>query len=402
MKIVMVARHCCIRVQKMALPLMKKGHEVHVIANKMPAFGDKYETSTLYQNHEQLVAAIKLHRDADLFHVHNEPSWYVTIIKQTLGDVPVILDVHDSMLVRIKADDPNPDRVRISVDERNNFQLADGLVFVNEPMAEMVLSEYTLKQPHCVLPSYVPGGLYRVDAWKYLGGIVYEGRVDIADELTQDMEFFSYCDYTKLADAFHEARIGFNLYTPRSDEKIQKHYQDRAMWRGSYPYDTLIRKLGRHDWGLVGNIDKHPAWEMALPNKLFEYIAAGVPVIAMNAPLCGEFVEEHGVGIAVESVEEIKERWTEHRPCRRTVAIKGKQFAMEEHIGKLEGLYDEVLDVRDLSKDREARMHFLTNRPLMEEDVPRGTLGNIAKKGIENDIKESFDILELDDEDTHS
>lgn len=347
MKIVMVARHCCIRVQKMALPLMSRGHEVHVITNKYPAFGEKYDSVAMYQNHEQLEAAIRLHRDADIFHVHNEPSWYITVVKQTLGDVPVVLDVHDSMLVRIKPDAP-PDKVRISVDERNNFQLADGLNFVNEPMANLVRDEFGLKQPYSVLPSYVPKGLYRVDPWKYLGGVVYEGRIDLPKEITKDMEFFSYCDYTELANEFSQQGMGFNLYTPRQDPAIQTHYQEIAMWRGSYPFDSLIRKIGRHDWGLVGNIGKHPAWEYALPNKLFEYIAAGVPVVAMNAPLCGEFVEEHGFGISVDNVQELKERWTEHRPCRRNIAIKGKRFAMDEHIHKIEKLYGEVLNLIEL------------------------------------------------------
>jgi glycosyltransferase involved in cell wall biosynthesis len=305
-------------------------------------YGEKYKSLSIYSDMEQLYASIRTHKDADLFHCHNEPSWFVTAVKQVLGDKPAILDVHDSMLVRVKPEEEG--KVRISIDERNNFQLADGLVFVNEPMANFVRDEFKLPQPWLALPSYVPIQFYRIDPFQYLGGVVYEGRVDLPTELSKEMEFFSYCDYTKLADQFKEAGVAFNIYTPRKDKAIQEHYKDRAAWQGSHEYHNLIRKIGRHDWGLVGNVDKHPAWEMALPNKLFEYIAAGVPVVCMNAPVAGELVEKHGVGIHVESVDELKRRWKEHRVCRRNVALKGHSFCMENHIGGLESLYEDVLN----------------------------------------------------------
>ena len=35
---------------------------------------------------------------------------------------------------------------------------------------------------------------------------------------------------------------------------------------------------------------------LALPNKVFEYIAAGVPVVVSDLPELRRLVEEHGVG----------------------------------------------------------------------------------------------------------
>lgn len=340
MKIVKIARHCCIRVQKMALPLLERGHEVHVITHKYPSFGEKYRSVMLYENLDQLYESIKLHKDADVFHAHNEPSWFVTAVKNVI-DKPVVLDVHDSMLVRVRKSDTK--HVRISVDERNNFQLADGLVFPSSPMEKLCKGEFGITVPSITLPPYVPKTFYRLDSWKWMGGITYEGRVDLPKELSKEMEFFSYCDYTELAGKLKEAGIPFHLYTPRKDDAIKKHYEGAALWRGAYPYDTLMRQLGRHDWGLCGNIGKHMAWEYAMPNKLFEYIAAGIPVIALNAPLAGKFLEKEKIGISVKSVDEIKARWSEHRECRRNIALKRFNWCMENHIGNLEELYKRVI-----------------------------------------------------------
>jgi glycosyltransferase involved in cell wall biosynthesis len=41
------------------------------------------------------------------------------------------------------------------------------------------------------------------------------------------------------------------------------------------------------------------SYQLTLPNKLFEYIAAGVPVLTSDVPVCARFVREHGVGEVV-------------------------------------------------------------------------------------------------------
>jgi len=317
------------------------GHNVHCLAWKIPSFAERYKTFSLYNNLDQLYELIKLHKDADIFHVHNEPSWFVTAVKSVLPDKPVVLDAHDSMLIRVKPEDTK--NVRISVDERNNFQLADGLVFVSEPMREACMKEFGLTQPHVVLPSYVPKELYRLDSWKWIGGIVYEGRIDLPDEIgTEELAFFAYCDYTKLAEELTKRDIPLHLYTPRKDGKTAKHYEGKAFWRGSYPYTTLIRKIGRHNWGLVGNLGEHMVWQYAMPNKLFEYLAAGIPIIALNADRAGDFVEEHGFGIKVSTVDEIVDRWAEHRQCRQNVTFKRFDWCMDNHIHKIEELYKKL------------------------------------------------------------
>jgi len=42
--------------------------------------------------------------------------------------------------------------------------------------------------------------------------------------------------------------------------------------------------------------------ELCLPNKLFEYIMAGLPVIVNNAPEMRKLVEQHNIGIVLHSL----------------------------------------------------------------------------------------------------
>ena len=335
----------------MALPLLGNGHNVHLIAFKMPSFVEAYKSFSLALNIDQLSELIKIYEPhVDVWHVHNEPSWPVTLIKE-LSNKPVILDVHDSYLSRLTDEqyteilDRGEEAVRITSEERNNFQLADGLVFPSESFADLICDEFKLKQPRIILPSYVPYGMYRYNSKQWIGGLVYEGRIDIPKDIAEaaNLTGFSYCEYSDLAKKCHELGVDFHIYAIREDEEFKKIYKDIAFLHQGLHYRSLLKTLQRHDWGLVGNINKTSQWEVAFPNKMFEYIAAGVPVVAINAKTSGDFLEQEGLGIHVKSIEELCERWSEHREIRKNLLKTRKKWSMDEHIYKLENLYNEVL-----------------------------------------------------------
>lgn len=324
---------------------MDRGHEVHLIAGKVVGFTDNYKTYTIFQNPDQCYDSIALLKDVDVFHVHNEPSWFVNVIKAVHGDkIPVVLDVHDSYLIRYPEGEPNLKTPRITADERYNFQLADGHVFVSQPMADICRNTFKLEQPYAVLPSYMPKRFYRVDSFRWAGGIVYEGRVDLTENLESHNSFFAYCDYRELAKELRENKLAFYIFAPNRDvAEYNKAYDGNAFFLPAQDPEKLIRRLGCHHYGILGNLQVHEAWKYALPNKLFDYLAAGTPVIAMNAPLAGQFVEENGFGINVTSVQEIVDAWDRTREFRSNIAKYRFDWCMEEHIDVVEKLYRKLI-----------------------------------------------------------
>lgn len=350
----MIASHCCIRVQKMALPLMALGHKVHLAANRLPPFWEQYTTVSLCEGPDQYEAAIKLMEPAvDIFHVHNEPSWFVTLLKE-ITDKPVLLDVHDTYLTRTthkqwqaKAD-AGEFYPRVWIEERNNFQLADALNFVSEDVRRVVVDEFAIEAPTHVLPSYVMRGMYQYKGVGWLGGLVYEGKVTLPGENTGSNEGFRYCDYTDIARDCDRIGMDFHLYPGKAKHALTKHFEQfkTTHLHQPYRYDELLREITAHDWGLVGNAFHTPQWEKTAPNKLFEYMAAGIPVVAMNAKWCEDFIQETGVGIVVGSIDELADRWSEHRRIRDTVVRERAHWSMEAHIGGLVDFYRGVIDGR--------------------------------------------------------
>ncbi len=343
----MVAGHACIRVQKMAIPLIERGHRVHLIAKKIPSYYEQYHTFTLCPDIETMSLAIEMHAPkADVFHCHNEPSWFVTAVKEVC-DKPVILDVHDSYVARSTPEQATEaldagglgKHIRITSEERNNFQLADGLVFPGDHFRKVVCDEFALDQPALTMPSYVPDRFYQYECRDWHGGLVYEGKVNLPTEIKGGHTGFDYCEYTDFADRAKGRGLDFHLYSARDDKPFVEHYKDRAFVHEPLAYDKLMPSISRHDWGLVGNTRKTREWEVAMPNKLFEYMAACVPVASVNATHCSEFLEETGLGITVEGPEELAERWREHRDLRKKVIKGRKAWSMNAHIHKLEEFY---------------------------------------------------------------
>lgn len=351
MRIVMVSKIGCIRVQKTALPLIRNGHEVHLLARAVPSFAEEYKTFSFAWDIGQFIEAIALYEPmVDIWHVHNEPSYFVQLIKE-YSRKPVVLDVHDSHIARVSADewesgmDDGKHYLRITTDERNNFQLADALVFVSETVRDMVCREYRLTQPNVVVPCAVPYRLYRYKTKDWWGGLVCEGMMETRAKIERKPEMYGYAytNYEDLAKECMRLGIDFHIYSNNTEDEFIDTYKDLCIYHSPEPYLDLLESLSQHDWGLVGNLKSYRALESVLPNKLFDYIAAGVPPVCMHAGESASLVLKHGIGIEVRSLEELASRWGEHRECRRRLLSMRWQLAMESWIPGLENLYRELL-----------------------------------------------------------
>lgn len=91
---------------------------------------------------------------------------------------------------------------------------------------------------------------------------------------------------------------------------------DRIVFLPRMPHEKLMRLTAAACCGITLDKDTNLNYRYSLPNKLFDYIKAGIPVISSDLPEIRKVFEEYKVGIIVES----------HDPVEIAKAIKHMVF----------------------------------------------------------------------------
>lgn len=336
--ICIITDHCCIRVFKQAYVLSKIGYRLHLIAGKNwkilsanDQYVDLFESITLFTNKNQLDAAIRaIGVHTNIYHIHNEPSTAVAKVRSIYPKSKIILDVHDSQYWREDAR---------WVDEDVAIGIADGFI-VPSVACRGDLAGRTSK-PIAYCPSAVPYDWYIETEHKACGGMVSEGGHNTDG---------SWRDYTDLYDYLKNKDIQIYACSPQftndisdsSKYNITQHYGKYALL-SNLPYHNMLQLMGSSDWSLVGNWrnngDVHKVWKYAFPNKFFDSIAAGVPIVNFNVASVSKAILDYNVGISCDHPDDLIKRWDEHLEKRMSLMETRKQLSMERFIISIENMY---------------------------------------------------------------
>jgi glycosyltransferase involved in cell wall biosynthesis len=105
---------------------------------------------------------------------------------------------------------------------------------------------------------------------------------------------------------------------------------------GWVTYDRLPGLLGSVDVGLAVLLPE-PRYVAALPVKLFEYMAAGLPVIASNFPSIREVVSSSDCGLLVDPLGDLDElvanlaEWWRHPDVPRSLGRAGRRAVQDRY-----------------------------------------------------------------------
>lgn len=128
--------------------------------------------------------------------------------------------------------------------------------------------------------------------------LIYHG------DLTQQRGLFSMVEAMGKLDHSITASLHLAGSLTSSDAQKMEHLDgfDRCRYLGWLDGSALAHELGSARAGLVL---LHPTnnYLKIRPNKLYEYMAAGLPIIASDFPFWREIVERHRVGILVDPLD---------------------------------------------------------------------------------------------------
>ena len=117
-------------------------------------------------------------------------------------------------------------------------------------------------------------------------------------------------------------------------------------YEGSVSGEKLILEMTKYDCGLAvyNSVDSNRLLlEGASPNKLYEYISAGIPVVTAGINSLKEFVEQYRVGVGLDFSGDIRNQLEE--ACRVHIDsdfLTRNNLTMKSHGRELATFYERV------------------------------------------------------------
>jgi len=338
LKVVALSWACCIRVIKESVELMKAGHNIHFMQGQIrhPSFNDVMVTSSMYNDAMTLAAKFvayeNTHGAVDIVHVHNEPSWMATCIKKAFPKKKVVLDVHDLQFIR-------GENGKWGIDEEDALKAADAFIFPSKTYQEK-MQQYLEGKPSEVVYSMCNTEVMPKFFYPKVEGLCYQGGI------TFDNTGPDYCDYREMAKFLNGNGIPFYIYGANTMYHGY-YYALGSICMQMFDYTPLLQQMTRQKWGYLGSQKEgNHQWDSAVPNKLFEYLAAGVIPIGSHAKEAEEYVRENDIGVVCNSLEEVAE--TVRNPLMyeifaKKIMEKRGQFTMDTQLKKIENLYKKII-----------------------------------------------------------
>ena len=238
---------------------------------------------------------------ADLYHFHDPELLPIGVLLKWTTKAKVVYDVHENHPKKIQARSwlPRPLRKITSLIlarvERLAIKTFDAIVAVTEHIAArfpasktIIVKNYPLLE---MSEQNLLGSRYEADNHTliYTGGWTdHRGIYQVAQALehvtTPDVKLV-------LLGKTIDAHVQEKSQTLPGYSKIE--------YLGLVPYKQLYTYIQTAAIGFVCNQPRHD-YDLAQPNKLFEYMSVGLPVIASHFPLWKEIVEGNNCGLAVD------------------------------------------------------------------------------------------------------
>ncbi len=247
-----------------------------------------------------LIKALK--QNANVYHLHDPELLPVGMLLKLITKAKVVYDVHEDYAKQILSKPYLPKFARkpvawaIYILEILVPRVFDGVITATDDILTNFLNHkraMTVKN-FPVLSDFAKTGKnirHSGDMFNliYVGGIT---EIRGITQVIQALEFINSQKRVKL--------ILYGKFYPQGYEKQIKSLKgfEKVEYPGWIRPHEIPEKMAQADVGIVCFLPE-PNHINALPNKLFEYMVCGLPVIASNFPLWKEIVEGNGCGVCV-------------------------------------------------------------------------------------------------------
>jgi glycosyltransferase involved in cell wall biosynthesis len=276
----------------------------------------------------------------DLVHSHNLPDSLTVIALELFGDrVPVVHDVHDLQSLRQTPYEngfPEP-REPLAL-ERLAIEECSALVAVSDELLDEIRARYRLTAPVLALPNYA---LRRdlppvLPAAERRNGrpprLAYQGTLSTNG---------GHYDLREIFGAILRQGLPLEVYPSRTVAGYDGVSGLRL--HATLPPARLLAALPGYDFGWAGfNSTLNAAHlDTCLPNKAFEYIGCGLPVLTLRHRALTRLVGDGRLGLSLATLDDLAEQLAalDLVELRGRIAAARLELTVEANIHRLGELY---------------------------------------------------------------
>lgn len=179
----------------------------------------------------------------------------------------------------------------------------DAVITVNDSIADWYASAYSITRPFVIknMPSRngrsdsPPDKEYfrkRYDIPKEANIFLYQGWIGEGRRISQYIRIFG-----QLNGEQHLILMG-GFSDPDLESVVRQSVEDKSNihYHEAVPPGDLLRFTACADVGLCGVEDICESYRLSLPNKIFEYLSAGIPCLAPDFPEIARVIRQTGAG----------------------------------------------------------------------------------------------------------
>jgi glycosyltransferase involved in cell wall biosynthesis len=302
-----------------------------------------------------LAPSIAIRLRADVYHAQDLYTLPVAWIAAWWRRGRLIYDAHEYFPGTPSLVNRPLERTIWRIVERFFIRRADRVITVCDGIADRLKEDYRIERPAVIrnLPmvtslSEERSSLLR-DTCQLSDDqciVLYQGA------LMKGRGLFTILDVFKefLNELYHLVILGDGpLYSDLRKRTEFLGISNRITFFGQIPMERLAAYTASADIGLCLIENAGFSYFYSLPNKLFEYIAAGLPVVASDFPEIGRIVRSGNVGILVDPAdpkaiaEAIMKLSTGDDTLRQSFAVNARRaagrYTWEQEAGHLTALY---------------------------------------------------------------
>lgn len=251
-----------------------------------------------------------LRQKPDIYHAFDLKTLPLAYIVSKINRSKLIYDSRE-LYVESMRDEELPKvykRIMMSV-ERFLIRRVDGVIVVSDSIADILVQRYGIKRPTVVFncPPYkeyrrttIIRDLLNIKEVKKI--VLYQGIISSGRGLENLIEASRYLD-----DAVVVLIGGGNLKGELKRKVKEEGLEEKVKFIDAVPYKDLLDYTMSADLGISPIQNTCLSYYYSAPNKLFEYLMAGLPVAVSNFPDIQKIVEKAGVGVSFdpEDVEDL-------------------------------------------------------------------------------------------------